>query len=122
MNFSRKAPQITVIVGFEERAGEESNAQREKLIRQVLSNVKAVYIFRHPSDVPGHIKGCGSNQCWAMNQFLHATQEDISDWVFVKIDAQVDVRLKAVFVACFSQFVLDCCLRISISIWIYDDL
>ena len=92
MRIACQAPQITVIIGFEERAGEESNAKREKLVRQVLSNMKAVYIFTHPANVPGHIKGCGSNQCWAMNQFLQTAQEDVSDWVFVKIDAQVGRR------------------------------
>ena len=80
---------VTVIVGFEERAGHEGNVRREKAVRQLLSNVKAVHIFTHPAKVFGHIKGCGSNQSWAMNEFLQSTQEDVSDWVFVKVDAQV---------------------------------
>lgn len=89
INEQPQASNVTVIVGFEARAGQESNAERERAVRKILTRVKAVYVFTHPEKVPGHIKGCGSNQSWAMNQFLEHVQENVSDWVFAKIDAQV---------------------------------
>ena len=73
-----QAPNVTVIVGFEARAGQENNAERERAVREILSRVKAVYVFTHPEKVPGHIKGCGSNQSWAMNQFLEHLEEDVA--------------------------------------------
>ena len=75
-----QAPNVTVIVGLEARAGQESNAERERAVREILSRVKAVHVFTHPEKVPGHIKGCGSNQSWAMNQFLEHVEEDVAWW------------------------------------------
>ena len=92
INNQPQAPNVTVIIGFEARVGAVSNTQREAAVRGILSNVKAVHIFSHPENVPGHIRGCGSNQCWAMNHFLQSTTEDISEWVFMKVDAQVVVQ------------------------------
>ncbi|CAJ1393949.1 unnamed protein product [Effrenium voratum] len=89
INDQPQAPNVTVIIGLEARVGEEDNAKREEAVRGILCNVKAVHVFRHPENLPGHIKGCGSNQAWAMSQFLQTIEEDISEWVFMKVDAQV---------------------------------
>ena len=92
INEQPQAPNITVIIGLEARVGKESNALRATAVRSILTRVKDVYVFEHPADVPGDIKGCGSNQAWAMNQFLQQVDEDVSDWLFMKLDAQVVIQ------------------------------
>jgi len=63
------AKQLIPIIAFEERAGEEFNAQREKILRERFEGKFAKLMFtHHPKGLVGEVVGKSANSAWGAKQ------------------------------------------------------
>jgi len=63
------AKQIIPIIAFEQRAGEEFNHKREKMLRDEFGGVFAKLMFTyHPAAIAGEVIGKSANSSWGASQ------------------------------------------------------
>ncbi|OLQ11630.1 hypothetical protein AK812_SmicGene4512 [Symbiodinium microadriaticum] len=72
--YSQAKGQLAVCLAFEER--EEEAQEKEKSLRQMFADtfffIHATY---HPSNLPNHLPGKSSNECWAFQQLCRELEE-----------------------------------------------
>jgi len=56
---------MIIVLGIEERSGEEDKKTAEKIQEEFGHEFFAFFIAAHPADLPGEIPGKGSNAAWA---------------------------------------------------------
>ncbi|MBI4132839.1 MAG: glycosyltransferase family 2 protein [Candidatus Sungbacteria bacterium] len=59
---------MMVVLGVEERAGEEARRIAERLTREYSQKFLKFLIAVHPQDIPNELAGKGSNETWAIKQ------------------------------------------------------
>lgn len=104
------AKQIIPVIAMEQRAGEEINSSREKMIRKEFNNVFAgIHFFYHPSDIDGEVVGKSSNAAWAGKQFREELKHH-KDWSIDKMtisSVDCDVALHQNHLAALTYMFLD---------------
>lgn len=75
------AKQIIPVVAFEERAGEELNKEREKLLRENFKGIFDEIIFSyHPAGLVGEVIGKSANSAWGAKTFEKELKRH-KDWL-----------------------------------------
>jgi len=72
--YSQAKGQLAVCLAFEER--EEEAQEKEKSLRQMFADTfRFIHATYHPSDLPNHLPGKSSNECWAFQQLCRELEE-----------------------------------------------
>mmetsp|Transcript_53852 Transcript_53852/g.125608 ORF Transcript_53852/g.125608 Transcript_53852/m.125608 type:complete len:681 (+) Transcript_53852:68-2110(+) len=72
--YSRAKAQMGVCLAFEER--EQEAQEKEKALRQRFSHVfRFIHTTYHPPNLPKHLPGKSSNECWAFQQLCRELEE-----------------------------------------------
>jgi len=102
--------QIIPVVAFEQRAGEEINAPREKLLVNKFGKSFAKIVFTyHPANIVGELVGKSSNAAWGAKEFkkelLKHKDWDMDKMTISSIDS--DVVLHRQYLAALTYQFLD---------------
>lgn len=102
--------QIIPVIAMEERAGEEINKSREKMIMEKFKGTFAgIYFYYHPANLEGEVVGKSSNAAWAGMQFREELKKH-KDWDIKKMtisSVDCDVALHPSHLAALTYSFLD---------------
>jgi hypothetical protein len=102
--------QIIPVIGFEERAGVDSNKEKERELRKKFGKVFAgLYFTYHPAERVGEVVGKSSNASWAGKEFRKELDKH-EDWVMEKMtisSVDCDVALHPNHLAALTYNFLD---------------
>ncbi|CAE7280771.1 unnamed protein product [Symbiodinium natans] len=72
--YNQAKEQLAVCLAFEER--EDEAQEKEKALRQMFSDTfRFIHATYHPSNLPNHLPGKSSNECWAFLQLCRELEE-----------------------------------------------
>lgn len=102
--------QIIPVIAMEERAGEEINESRKKMILDIFKDTFAgIYFYYHPANLTGEVVGKSSNAAWAGKQFRGELKTH-KDWGIEKMtisSVDCDVALHPNHLAALTYNFLD---------------
>ncbi|MBQ6486500.1 glycosyltransferase family 2 protein [Candidatus Saccharibacteria bacterium] len=90
LNSTFPSEKIIMVLGYEERGGEEMEKTAKELLKKYESKFYKFMIVKHPDGLPGEIKGKGPNLCYAgkaLEQFVRDEKIPIENVIVTSLDS-----------------------------------